>query len=199
MTLKVIGVGLGRTGTLSLKRALGRLGLGPVHHMEDVFDDLGRQVPLWRAAAEGAPDFPAIYEGFAAAVDWPTASFWRELHAAYPGARFILSERDPDRWVESFSATIRKRLVAPETTPAELRPWLEMTTAVIARAGVTAEMDEAGLAAAFEAHCAAVKRALPPSQLLVWRAPQGWGPLCDFLGVPAPEEPFPRVNERSDF
>ena len=56
MTLHVIGAGVGRTGTYSLKLALDKLGLGPTHHMEVVLKDLAHHVPLWTAAAEGAPD-----------------------------------------------------------------------------------------------------------------------------------------------
>lgn len=27
---------------------------------------------------------------------------------------------------------------------------------------------------------------------------EGWEPLCDFLGVPVPAEPFPRINSRDE-
>ena len=33
MALKVVGAGFGRTGTLSLKTALERIGFGPCYHM----------------------------------------------------------------------------------------------------------------------------------------------------------------------
>ena len=41
-----------------------------------------------------------------------------------------------------------------------------------------------------------VREVVPPEQLLVFRATDGWEPLCDFLGLDVPNEPFPRVNER---
>ena len=93
MALKVIGAGVGRTGTYSLKLALEQLGLGPCHHMEEVIKNPPVNVPLWHAAAQGKPDWDAAYEGYTSAVDWPTASFWRELAALYPKANVILTAR----------------------------------------------------------------------------------------------------------
>ena len=106
--MHVIGAGVGRTGTYSLKLAVNQLGLGPCHHMEAVLHDIGDQVPLWNDALNGRPDWHAVYSGFESAVDWPTACFFRELGAAYPLARFVLTTRDPDKWADSFAATIYK-------------------------------------------------------------------------------------------
>ena len=39
----------------------------------------------------------------------------------------------------------------------------------------------------------------PKSRLLVFEAKQGWEPLCRFLGVDVPDEPYPRVNTTDDF
>src|ERR1700741_4808553 len=99
MALQVVATGWGRTGTMSLKLALERLGM-PCHHMYEVFQH-PEHVPLFTAAAQGTPDWPAIYGEYQAAVDWPTASFWRELAVAYPDAKIILTERDPQDWYES--------------------------------------------------------------------------------------------------
>ena len=98
--MKVIGAGLGRSGTFSLKIAINSLGFGPTHHMEEVFRDLPRHVALWAAAA-GAPDWPTIYAGFHSATDWPTADFVPELVAAYPQAKFILTLRGSEIWADS--------------------------------------------------------------------------------------------------
>lgn len=199
MSLKVIGAGVGRTGTYSLKLALNQLGLGPTHHMEEVILNMLRQLPLWQDAVAGKADWEAIYDGYPAAVDWPTAGFYRELHAAYPTARFILTHRDPESWIESFSATIYALISAPQAAPEPMRPWLEMATAVIAKTGFPTGLDRDVLCAAFDAHIAAVKATIPSSQLLVYRVTEGWEPLCAFLGVPVPQEPFPRTNNRSEF
>jgi Sulfotransferase domain len=61
--MRVLGAGVGRTGTYSLKLALDRLGRGP-HHMGDVFSNMPTQVPLWAAAAKRQPNWPEIYKGY---------------------------------------------------------------------------------------------------------------------------------------
>jgi hypothetical protein len=199
MSLKVIGAGLGRTGTYSLKLALEALGLGPCFHMESVMHDQPKQVPLWNAAYAGRPNWPAIFQGFSSAVDWPTATYFRELHAAYPDAKFVLTHRSVEGWVESYSQTILAGLSARDTMPADKHAWLDMVIAVTARAGFPLGLDAASLARAFEAHAAAVKAAIPADRLLIYQVKEGWGPLCAFLGLAEPAEPFPRSNDREEF
>ena len=199
MPLTVIGAGVGRTGTYSMKLALNQLGVGPCHHMEEVLHRMPEQVPLWCQAVAGRPDWDAIYRGYGSAVDWPTAGFCRELYAAYPSAKFILTVRDTGRWVESFSHTIYRLLASRDRVPAEMVDWLDMAKAVIERTGFPDGLDEAGLASAFDAHNEAVRAVIPASQLLKFDVKQGWQPLSDFLGLPVPAEPFPRSNARTEF
>jgi len=199
MTKHVIGAGVGRTGTYSLKLAINRLGLGPCHHMEEVLHNQEAQVPLWSAALHGRPDWDAIYEGYESAVDWPTAGFFRELHAAYPSAKFVLTVRSPESWVASFSETIYKLLAERDQAPEELHAWLDMAGRVIAKTGFPGGLDIDGLLEAFNAHNDAVKSTIPEHQLLVYQVKEGWDPLCAFLGVPVPDEPFPRTNDRGEF
>ena len=40
-----------------------------------------------------------------------------------------------------------------------------------------------------------VKRSVPKERLLVFEVKSGWGPLCEFLGLPTPDTPFPNVND----
>jgi hypothetical protein len=197
--MNVIGLGVGRTGTYSFKQALNLLGVGPCHHMEEVLMNQAVQVPLWAAAAQGQPNWQAIYAGYDSAVDWPTAAFFRELYAAYPNAKFVLTVRSPESWVASFSQTIYPFLMGDVNVRAEMRPWSEMVSSVVAKTGFPPGLDEVGLRQAFEAHNAAVKATIPSRQLLVYQVKEGWAPLCDFLGVPVPAEPFPRSNDRSEF
>lgn len=157
------------------------------------------QVPLWAAAVKGAPDWKAIYAGYGSAVDWPTAAFYRELYAAYPKAKFVLTVRSPETWVASFSQTIYPFLTGDVNVRAQMRAWSDMVTDVVVKTGFPAGLDEAGLRRAFEAHNAAVQALIPKSQLLVYQVKEGWAPLCEFLGVPVPDEPFPRSNDRSEF
>ncbi|MFN0114425.1 MAG: sulfotransferase family protein [Paracoccaceae bacterium] len=199
MTIGIFGAGIGRTGTHALRTALNQLGLGPCHHMEEVLHDLQRQVPLWQAAVDGRPDWAAIYKGYGSAVDWPTATFFRELHVAYPTAKFVLTTRSVQTWADSFSETIWKALSGRAQAPDAMQPWLKMSAGVIAKAGFVEGMGRDDLIAAFEAHVAAVKAAIPANQLLEFRVADGWGPLCDFLGVPVPDGAFPRTNDRAEF
>jgi hypothetical protein len=199
MPLKVIGAGVGRTGTYSLKLAINQLGLGPCHHMEEVLLNQPAQVPLWAAAGHGRAEWEAIYKGYESAVDWPTAGFFRELSTAYPSAKFVLTHRSPESWVQSFSETIYKLIAGRDQVPKEMRAWLDMSIGIIANTGFPAGLDLAQLMKAFTAHNDAVKATIPARQLLVYQVKDGWGPLCAFLGVPEPDGPFPRTNDRGEF
>ena len=199
MSLKVIGAGVGRTGTYSLKLALNELGFGPCHHMEEVANNLPVQLPLWQAALQGRADWDTIYDGFESAVDWPTARFFRALHTAYPEAKFVLGHRSPRSWAESFGATIYKLISESDQAPDHLQDWLAMAREVIRQTGIPAGAGVPELEAAFSAHLDAVKAAIPADQLLVYQVKDGWEPLCTFLGVGVPDAPFPRTNDRSEF
>jgi hypothetical protein len=167
--------------------------------MEDVIFNMPLHVPLWAAAVKGIPDWEAAYKGYESAVDWPTAGFFRELGAVYPTAKFILTTRSPESWAESFSETIYKALAGRDHAPPEKQAWLQMVADVVGKTGFPAGLDADGLARAFNAHTAAVKSAIPAKQLLVYQVKDGWEPLCAFLGVPVPSEPFPRTNDRGEF
>src|SRR5438876_7775595 len=124
--LRVIGAGLGRTGTHSLKLALERLLGAPCYHMAEVFRR-PQDVPVWQAAAKGEPvDWRALLSDYAAAVDWPPAAFWPQLAEVFPGAIIVLSVRDVDDWWKSASSTIfemYKRPAKPDDNPA-FKPML---------------------------------------------------------------------------
>jgi Sulfotransferase domain len=199
MSLDVIGAGVGRTGTYSLKLALEKLGMGPCHHMQAVLHDMPAQVPPWQRALDGHPDWQAIYRGYNSAVDWPTAGFFRELYGVYPSAKFVLTVRSPESWAESFSDTIYKALAGRAKAPEQAQSWLAMVVGVVAKTGFPAGLDVSGLAKAFVAHADAVKATVPSEQLLVFQVKDGWEPLCEFLRVPVPNEPFPRTNDRIEF
>jgi hypothetical protein len=199
MTIRVIGAGVGRTGTYSLKLAIDRLGLGLCHHMEEVFFNRPTQVPLWAAAAKGRADWAAIYSGYASAVDWPTARFFRELHKEYPAAKFVLTHRSPESWVESFSETIYTLIADRAHAPPELQAWFSMAVDVIAQTGFPEGLDVTALTKAYVAHNEAVQAAIPARQLLVYQVKDGWEPLCAFLDASVPTDPFPRSNDRAEF
>ena len=199
MTLKVIGAGVGRTGTYSLRSAINELGLGPSHHMEEVLKHMPVQLPLWQAALKGNSNWTAVYQGYQSAVDWPTAGFFRELVKTYPDAKFILTVRSPESWADSFSETIYALLAGRDNAPPHMHPWIDWGTAVIAKTGFPAGLDKAGLAKAFLAHTEAVKNAVTSKNLLIYEVKQGWEPLCRFLGLPVPTTEFPKTNGRDEF
>ena len=196
MSLKVIGAGLGRTGTMSLKVALEQLGFGPCYHMVDVWARMPGSLPLWEAAARGEPHWEAIFTGYAATVDYPGCTYWRELVAAYPDAKVVLSMRNADSWFESVSSTI----FGPQSrrTIAHVGAEAFFEGSVVGRFDQQRMDDRAYMTDFFERWNAAVIDELPPHRLLVFEAKQGWQPLCDFLGVPVPESPYPRINSREE-
>lgn len=197
MALDVIGAGFGRTGTRSLKDALERLGFDPCYHMSEVQSP--ERVAQWRAATEGDADWDGIFAGYRSAVDWPAAAFWRELAATYPEAKVILTDRDPERWYASVMATIHPSSTAPTDDPDRLR-FTDMVDRVVWQGvfdGRTAEREHA--LAVFARHRDEVVRSLPSERLLIYRAGDGWEPLCTFLGVPVPDEPYPHLNDRATF
>src|SRR4051794_21719223 len=100
MPLEVIGAGLGRTGTLSLKVALEQLGLGPCYHMTEVFAH-PEHVPLREAAGRGEPvDRDALFRGYRATVDWPGCNFYRQPPGRYPHGKGARPVRAARRWDE---------------------------------------------------------------------------------------------------
>lgn len=199
MELKVIGFGLGRTGTYSLKTALESLGFGPCHHMERVAENMPVQLPLWKELLNNPTNFDAVYKDMQSAVDWPTAAFYKELYEQFPNAKFILTHRSKESWAESFGSTIYKLLEGRENAPGPIRDWLNMVVKVIEKSGLSMGLDFEGLAEGFEAHNKAVQDLIPPKQLLVYQVKEGWEPLCNFLGVDIPQEEFPRTNNREEF
>ena len=194
MALKIIGSGAGRTGTLSLKKALTTLGFGPCHHMAEVFPRPD-SIPLWMAAAAGRPDWEAIFEGFNSAVDYPAAMYWRELADYYPEAKIIHTVRDPDEWFDSTQGSIfapGSPAVRGET------PMAPFFQTLVGR--FEGKLHDRGhMTAYFRDLTKAVTETIPAERLLVYRTGEGWEPLCAFLGVPVPDEAYPNVNSRAEF
>ncbi len=193
MSLRVVGAGLGRTGTHSLKLALEHLLGGPCYHMAEL---LGRpqDLPVWRSANRGtSPDWRAFLSDYAATVDWPAAAQWREISAAFPDAIILLSVRDADSWWQSASSTIFQAV-----PPGAGEDWLTMVDEMMARFSPDWR-DEKAAKAAFEAHNASVRAEADPARLVEWRAGDGWEPLCAALRLPVPDQPFPHVNTTQQF
>ncbi len=202
MTLLVIGSGLGRTGTKSLKDALEQLGFGPCPHMHEILDH-PEQVAHWQALAEGkTPDWDTVFSGYRAQVDWPGAHYWRELADTYPHAKVIHTVRPEERWWASFSVSIAKliRVYTDLPLPAHARDMLDAWVAFAGKPTFGNGIDDRDTAlAAYRLRTEQVKAAIPADRLLIFDVAEGWEPLCRFLDVPAPDRPFPHHNLRADF
>lgn len=193
MSLRLIGAGVGRTGTLSLRAALETLLGGPCYHMFEVREH-PEHIPLWHAAARNeAVDWQALLGGYLAAVDWPVSAFWPEIAAAFPDAVILLSSRDAEGWWKSASQTI---------FPATLRvdnEWRGMIDAMFASRFTSRIDDKDASIAAYEAHNRKVRELAPAARLVEWQPGDGWQPLCQALKVPVPDLPFPHVNSTEEF
>jgi Sulfotransferase domain len=205
--MRIVGAGFGRTGTTSLKAALEELGFGPSYTLSEVFAH-PEHVGFWEAAGEEV-DWEEFLAGYGVAVDWPACSFYEELMEAFPEAPVILTVRDPTPWYESMRSTVYE-LRKLTTGPLPVRVAFALAGLFVP--GVTGTVrladrlvwedtfdgrfeDRAYAMEVFERHNEAVRQRVPPERLLVLDVREGWAPLCDFLGVKVPDEPFPRLND----
>lgn len=210
MSLKIIGAGFGRTGTMSLYTALNQLGF-PCYHMVEVLQNRQNKSHLdfWlkvaNARAGTQQDWEQVLSRYTAAVDNPTSCVWKELAAAYPHAKVVLTlhPRGPEGWYESTIDTIYftenkwQFKVLYYTTPFG-RKFGDMSRKLIwQRAHHGTMNDRAKAIADYNQHIEDVKAAVPPERLLIFTVDQGWGPLCEFLGVAEPAGKFPNVNDRA--
>lgn len=201
MTLKVLGAGLGRTGTMSLKLALERLLDGRCYHMLELFEHLPEHVSYWQAAANGeAIEWENIFGDYVAAVDEPVSLMWETLMDVYPDALVILSVRDPESWWRSANETIMEvKRMTPGPDEPDRQIWHDMIMTLYQRQYPKGTNDGAAATAAFRDHVARVKNTVPAERLLVWEAVEGWEPICGALGLPVPDESFPHANTREEF
>jgi hypothetical protein len=182
--------------------------------MRDLLADLEGGLPLWEEAAEGSPDWERIFGDSQAAVDWPSARYYRALMDYYPDAKVLLSVRDAEDWVPSMRETVwgifhgESLIHHLSDARARLDPLWRRYTALMRRmtweeeqggalAGET--VSDAGLASVMERWNQEVKDTVPAERLLVWNPREGWDPLCEFLGVGVPPEPLPRLNDTNSF
>ncbi len=200
--MELIGTGFGRTGTLSVKKALEHLGFGPCHHMEEAVRHPD-QFRLLASHVRGEPvDWRQVFAGYRSQVDFPGATIWRELLSAFPAAKVLHTVRDPERWYDSTRATIypARTMVAPWVRRGIpfIDEALEVSDALIWDGLFEGRFeDRARAIEIFEARTAEVATTVPADRLLVFDVAQGWEPLCEFLGVPTPYGPFPHVNDRA--
>jgi hypothetical protein len=197
MTLKVIGAGFGRTGTLSLKLALEQLGFNKCHHMIEVFQD-EQQQQYWHDAAFGKTmNWDDVFEGFAASVDFPSCAYYEQLMAYYPEAKVVLSLRDPDSWFASATNTIFNSM--DKSADSDSIQSQMVTKLILQDTFGGKHRDAEHAKAVFNAHNEKVQSVVPKDRLLVFEAKMGWAPLCEFLGVSVPDTDYPRTNSTDEF
>ncbi len=201
--MKVIGAGLPRTGTASLKKALELLGFGPCYHMGVAMthsdDRFGQHSEVWGdyARARGEKPVPVeLFDEFGAGVDFPSSAFYKELSSRYPEAKIVLGVRStPEDWVKSYQtlmsttsavARVSSRFKRTQDFLA-LRDWLEED--YFANLSSDAERRQA-----YIDHNEAVLEYFGASRVLVHKAQDGWAPLCEHLNVPVPNQPYPKSN-----
>jgi hypothetical protein len=178
-TPKVFCVGFQKTGTTSMEAALGMLG----YRVTSIFGHEDRDLEALRRGfvARGLE----IAARVDAVQDMPWPLMYRELDAAFPGSRFILTWRDSDRWLASICRHFGRN---PDILQA-------LTYGADAAFPVG---HEARYREVFDRHNAAVRSYFRdrPGDLLEMNlaAGDGWAALCGFLGVPVPEGPFPASN-----
>ncbi|HUZ28832.1 MAG TPA: sulfotransferase [Solirubrobacteraceae bacterium] len=209
--MKLIGAGLPRTGTLSQKVGLEMLGLAPCYHMVNVLGNLG-EAEYWRRALDGQAPWEQVFDGFQATVDWPGSFFYQELLDYYPDAKVLLSIRDSEGWVKSMRTTIwglfyddvlmRDLSTARGRVDPKWRSYLDMVEGMWEQSGLIddgADTTSESMQAAFDRFNQEVQDTVPADRLLVWSAGDGWEPLCEFLELPVPDTPFPRLNDSAEF
>ena len=200
-----------RTGTLTQKVALEMLGVGPCYHMVDVLADLD-QAKLWQRALDGEAPWEQIFDGFNSTVDWPGGYFYRELIDVYPDAKVLLSVREPQAWERSMRETVwavrhgeslvRLLSSAQAHVNEQWRGFLEMIDRLVWEGEGTFASGHAEpqqLIDTMIRHNREVEEVVPSERLLVWDVKEGWERLCEFLEAPVPHQPFPHVNDRTEF
>ena len=211
MSLKIIGAGFGRTGTMSTFTALNEIGF-PSYHMKEVIlnKENKSHLDFWNRVANAPAgqqhDWSEVFANYTATVDNPGCCVWRELLEAYPDAKVVLTlhPRGPEAWYESTIDTIyftenrwQFRFLALFTPFA--KKMRNMSSKLIWQRSHKGTMNnKAAAIARYAEHIEEVKAAVAADKLLIFKVDQGWEPLCNFLGVEVPTTPFPNVNDRAE-
>ena len=213
MGLQVIGTGHGRTGTNSLKLALEQLGFGKCYHMSELIYNPDNLIYFEQAERGEAVDWDKLFNGYHSACDFPVILYIDKLIKKYPEAKLIHTTCDPESWYKSFSDTILQ-VSKPPAPLKMLKMMLKMPFSSTLRkrlrvlrfngkmlkkmAGDRVKTKE-GMIAHYNEYNKKMLNLVPNDRLLIYDVKSGWGPLCNFLNVPVPNEPFPVSNTTQEF
>jgi hypothetical protein len=197
--LRVIGVGLPRSGTSSLQAALELLGFGPCHHMSELIDKPDQSVQFLRAYDGHKVDFHTLMKGYGSAVGSPVADFYKEIRQAYPQAKLVLTVRDSsEKWLESFDTTLRIVFLSKIFyCIVYLMKIVRLSCLVARKSGEKWTYEIGQIGPQFhDQYNARIINENKAGEVLVYNVKEGWPPLCKFLGVDIPQNiPFPNLNE----
>lgn len=213
MSLKIIGAGFPRTGTMTLKKALETIGYDQTYHYKDLIANSSK-LKYWKELEKtGQTDFETLFEGFQATVDFPGYPYYKILLERYPEAKVILTTRDFEKWYDSTYKTIWKSAHKPLSARIDLFKRKILNSKLrnifrcvkfMRRVFLRNQFDnkfsnKEYTKAIFFQHINDVVTHVPKHQLLIYNVAEGWEPLCDFLNVPIPNEPFPHLNKKENF
>lgn len=211
--MKVLILGLGRTGTASMRAAMKQLGYVDTYHMMNCSIENPPDALMWMDAlcakyeGEGKPftreDWDQLLGNAQAVCDWPSIAFAKELIEAYPEAKVVLTNRDVNSWHASTMKTVYWRVTDHELkwlshfdwAASMYQPMLQKFFDTFFEGDFPNKGKEV-----FLRHYENVRSLVPKERLLEYKVTDGWGPLCEFLDEPVPKDcSFPNVNDNSDF
>ncbi|KAK4468563.1 hypothetical protein MN116_007758 [Schistosoma mekongi] len=216
--LVVIGAGLGRTGTNSLKIALELLYKKPCYHLKEIYLHQHSHIAKWMELDKKLTESPdkkidkalchKIFKGYIAAIDHPACAYYKELLELYPKSKVVLTIRDPEIWLAGCRSTILPRDIdQPRTWSFQfLRKCIGLSQfhelfLINCRRVFGEQMDfsnDTSMLNGFVQWNQNVIQSVPSDRLLKFDISQGWEPLCKFLQLPIPDCPFPHVNEYNE-
>lgn len=209
--MRVLALGLGRTGTASLRAALKDLGYEDTYHMMSASVENPPDCLLWQDAfaakydgkgAFGRKEWDQLLGHCQAVCDWPAVAFAEELIEAYPEAKVILNSRDVDSWYKSTLRTVNWRANDPELACLSHVDWAAGQYHPMLRkfwdCFFYGDFETFGKQR-FKDYYAKLRQILPPQRILEFDIKSGWQPLCEFLGQPLPLTPFPHSNDTDSF
>ncbi|KAJ5965798.1 hypothetical protein N7481_012512 [Penicillium waksmanii] len=209
--MKVLALGVGRTGTASLRKALEQLGYAKCYHMLCASVENPPDCLMWHDALNakykgkgefGRKEWDQLLGDCQAVCDWPACAFAKELIEAYPDAKVILNIRDIDQWHTSVTKTVYWRVSDPEHkflanfswAAGMYYPMLNKFFETFFRGDFPNKGKQI-----YKEHVAEVRSLVPPERLLEYSINDGWDPLCKFLEEEIPHDSFPHGNDVADF